>query len=91
MHTELAVLRAMLRISRRRATSDLDTLLLRVGGTESELRTALRSLAASGFVERLRSGDCRLTMAGLAVAVAQIPSIKTQVRTRKLTVRRRAA
>lgn len=95
MHTELAILRAMLRISRRRATADIDTLLVRVGGTEAELRVALRALEAAGFVER-RTRDVRLTMAGLAVAVAQIPPVKTSKaaapsRVKRLQTKRRAA
>jgi hypothetical protein len=95
MHTELAILRAMLRISRRRATADLDTLLVRVGGTEAECRVAIRSLEAAGFVERRPGGQVRLTMAGLAVAVAQIPAVKAAAkpapRTKRAAVKRRAA
>ena len=95
MHTELAILRAMLRISRRRTTADLDTLLVRVGGTEGECRVAIRSLEAAGFVERRPGGVVRLTMAGLAVAVAQIPAVKSAAkpasRVKRTAVKRRAA
>lgn len=75
MHTELAILRAMLRLQRRRAVVELDALLVRVGGTEAELRVGLRTLEAAGFVERRPHDQARLTMAGLAVAVAQIPPV----------------
>ncbi len=92
MHTELAILRAMLRLQRRRATVDLDTLLVRVGGTEAELRVGLRTLQAAGFVER---GDHahgrpepRLTMAGLAVAVAQIAPLANVARRERAPARR---
>lgn len=75
MHTELAILRAMLRLQRRRVVPDVETLLDRVGGTEAELRVALRALEGGGYVERRAHGQATLTMAGLALAVAQIPAI----------------
>src|SRR5688572_17750313 len=95
MFTELAILRALLRLSRRRVSvtpSDLDTLLVRVGGTEAELRLALRSLQTAGFIQR-RAGDLRLTMAGLAVAVAQIAPVKAESArtTARLRLRRTVA
>lgn len=92
MHTELAILRAMLRLQRRRATCDLDTLLVRLGGTEAELRVGLRALEAAGFVERLgKASAARLTMAGLAVAVAQIAPIGARKRAAAPRVRRVAS
>lgn len=74
MHTELAILRAMLRLQRRRAVIEEGALLVRVGGTEAELEIGLRALEAAGFVQVV-AGQPRLTMAGLAVAIAQIPPV----------------
>lgn len=69
MSTEIAVLRALLRLSRRRVSATLDDLLDRVGGDAPELHRALASLARSQLVQR--SGNhARLSLAGLAVACA---------------------
>jgi DNA-binding IclR family transcriptional regulator len=69
MSTEIAVLRALLRLSRRSAPTTLADLLERVGGDASDLQRALASLARSQLV--LRSGEsARLSLSGLAVAVA---------------------
>ena len=75
MINELAILRAMLRLSRRQEPATPDALLVRVGGTEGALDASLAALAAAGFVE-LRGGAApRLTLAGLAVAVAQVARV----------------
>jgi DNA-binding IclR family transcriptional regulator len=69
MSTEIAVLRALLRFSRRRTPATFTDLLQRVGADPSELSRALGSLARSQLVQR--SGEtARLSMAGLAIAVA---------------------
>lgn len=69
MSTEIAVLRALLRFSRRRAPATLADLLHRIGGDVPELQRALTSLARSELV--VRNGEtARLSFAGLAVAVA---------------------
>jgi hypothetical protein len=75
MHYELSVLRALLRLARRRAAADIDQLLVRVGGAPADLRVAMRRLEQAGLVERLPGageGNGRLTLSGLAVAVASV-------------------
>ncbi|MFO0672418.1 MAG: hypothetical protein U0235_22880 [Polyangiaceae bacterium] len=93
MHTELAILRAMLRLQRRRAVIDEASLLVRVGGTEAELEIGLRALEAAGFIH-IEGGQPRLSMAGLAVAIAQIPPVaakRAAARGRRVARGRRAA
>jgi predicted transcriptional regulator len=75
MHYELSVLRALLRLARRRSAADIDQLLVRVGGAPGDLRDAMRKLELAGLVERLAGGaegSGRLTLSGLAVAVASV-------------------
>jgi DNA-binding IclR family transcriptional regulator len=67
--TELDVLRALLRLARRRTPPSLEALVVRVGVEEPEVRNALRVLAWQGLVQRTPSG-LGLSMQGLAVAVA---------------------
>lgn len=69
------VLRAMLRLARRREAAIEEQITLRVGGTRGEVMASLRRLDAEGLIERSTGRGCRLTMAGLAVAVAllQVP------------------
>jgi len=74
MRIELAVLRAMLRVARRREGADEEALALRVGGTRAEVRAAIRRLEAGGLVERRGAVPPRLTMAGLALAVGLLPA-----------------
>jgi hypothetical protein len=70
MSYEIQVLRAMLRLARRREVADEAALLVRVGGTAAAIRTALRRLEKELLVERLDAGRARLTMNGFAIAVA---------------------
>ncbi len=72
MSIDAMVLRAMLRLARRREAAMEAQILLRVGGTRGEVRASLRRLEAEGLMERRMAGDCRLTMAGLAIAVALV-------------------
>ncbi|HEY5239880.1 MAG TPA: hypothetical protein VIJ22_00380 [Polyangiaceae bacterium] len=72
MSIEATVLRAMLRVARRREAADEEALAARVGDPP-EVRDALRRLDAAGLVERRGQGAPRLTMAGLAVAVGLLP------------------
>lgn len=72
MNYEHSILRALLRLSRRRAQADAQSLLDRVGGTSADLRDALRRLESTGFVFRRTEADIRLTMPGFAVAVASV-------------------
>jgi Mn-dependent DtxR family transcriptional regulator len=67
------VLRAMLRLARGRKSAEVDDLALRVGSAPSKVRASMRRLRASGLVEPLGTTESRLTMAGLAVAVAMLP------------------
>lgn len=69
MSTEIAVLRALLRFSRRRAPATLQELVSHVREDLGEVQQALASLARAQLV--LRSGEtARLSLPGLAVAVA---------------------
>jgi DNA-binding IclR family transcriptional regulator len=69
MSTEIAVLRVLLRLSRRRAPATLADLVARVGADARDVHRALGALARAQLVQR--SGDtARLSLAGLAVAVA---------------------
>ena len=72
MNYEHSILRALLRLARRRSAADIGRLLDRVGGTTAELRDALRRLETGGFVDRRAEDNVRLTLPGLAVAVASI-------------------
>ena len=66
---EIAVLRALLRFSRRRTPATLADLLNRVGGDAADVQRALASLARSQLVQRTGE-SARLSLSGLAVAVA---------------------
>ena len=81
MSIETEVLRAMLRVARRCEAADEESLAVRVGGSKAEVRAALRRLDAQGLVERRGERAARLTMAGLAVAVAQLPAQQKKART----------
>jgi Mn-dependent DtxR family transcriptional regulator len=67
------VLRAMLRLARRREAAHEGDVALRVGETERAVRVSMRRLEASGLVERTGSHTARLTLPGLAFAVALLP------------------
>ena len=69
MSYEIDVLRALLRLARRRTPPTLEQLVVRVGGDETAVRRALQSLAKQSLVQRTPAG-LRLSLAGLAVAVA---------------------
>lgn len=69
MSFELDVLRAFLRLARRRTPPTLDQLVVRVGGEEPAVRDALKLLTRQGLLQRTSAG-LGLSMAGLAVAVA---------------------
>jgi predicted transcriptional regulator len=102
MGYDISVLRAILRLARRRLGADLQEIGLRVTGSEPEVRAAIRRLERAGLIEAATggsaSGAVRLTMAGLTVAVASLPQralpskavIKPRV-VRKRTTKRRAA
>lgn len=69
MSLEIDVLRAFLRLARRRTSPTLARLVERVPGDEADVRRALFSLARQGLIQRTPAG-LRLSLAGLAVAVA---------------------
>jgi hypothetical protein len=77
----IAVLRALLRLARRRTPATLADLLARVSlteaGGEGEVERALASLARQQLVQR--SGEtASLSLAGLAVALAVVANAKTE-------------
>jgi len=65
---DLSVLRAVARLSRTRRAVDCESIALRAGGSLEDVRASLGRLSRASLVER--SATVRLTMTGLAVAVA---------------------
>jgi Mn-dependent DtxR family transcriptional regulator len=98
MGYDISVLRAILRLARRRLGADLQEIGLRVTGGEPDVRAAIRRLERAGLVEAATGGAVRLTMAGLTVAVASLPrrapssraAIKPRVVRKRMTKRRAA-
>lgn len=74
MSIDARVLGAMLRLGRHRRAADDEAVALRVGGRPSGARASMRRLARAGLVDLRRGHTARLTMAGLAVAVAAVGS-----------------
>jgi hypothetical protein len=73
MNIDMMIVRAMLRLARRREVGDEAALTARVNASRGVVRSTMRRLAACGLV------DCsgphpRLTMDGLALAVALLPA-----------------
>ncbi len=91
MSIETTVLRAMLRLSRRREPADEEALTVRSGATGAQVRDILRRLEASGWVERRPGLPARLTFAGLALAVALLPRASTRRQVRRPRRASRAA
>jgi RIO-like serine/threonine protein kinase len=85
---DLSVLRALARLSRMRKGGDLEALALRSGGSIEDVRGALGRLSRAALVDRSQGG-LRLTMAGLAWAVAS--GAAAAPRRRERAVRRQAA
>jgi Mn-dependent DtxR family transcriptional regulator len=73
MNSDAMVLRAMLRLARRRLAAEDGEIAIRVDKSLASVRASLRRLDAQGLVERRASGGARLTMAGLALALAMLP------------------
>jgi DNA-binding GntR family transcriptional regulator len=90
MRIDTMVLRAMLRVARRREAADEEALAVRVGEPRPGVRAALRRLEAAGLVERRAGRAPRLTMAGFATAVAMLPEQPSRSR-RQAARRSRAA
>jgi Mn-dependent DtxR family transcriptional regulator len=78
MSIDALVLRAMLRLARRREAADNGAITLRVGESRSQVRASLRRLEADGLVETRSNDTSRLTMSGLAIAVALLPAARPQ-------------
>ncbi len=76
MNTDAMVLRALLRLARRRLPADDEAIVLRVGAEPAAVRDAIRRLDTLGLVDRRveRSGTTRLTMAGFTVALSLLPA-----------------
>jgi DNA-binding IclR family transcriptional regulator len=89
MSCDAKVLGVMVRLARRRESADEQAIALRTGGPRSAIRAALRRLAAGGWVERRPGAPPRLTMAGLALAVARLPP--RPIRLVKVSARRSVA
>ena len=73
MSIDITVLKAILRLSRRREAADEDALVLRSGASPGSVRASLRRLETLGLVEQRVERGSRLTMQGLAAAVALLP------------------
>ena len=87
MSTEIAVLRALLRLSRKSGPVTLDALVASVREDAREVQTVLASLARQQLV--LRVGETtRLSMPGLAVAVAAVAQARASA---KVATRRSSA
>jgi len=63
----------MLRLARRRDVATEDKVALRVGAATSQVRALMRRLACAGLIELRRGYPPRLTLEGLAQAVALLP------------------
>ncbi|MFO0677954.1 MAG: hypothetical protein U0169_15565 [Polyangiaceae bacterium] len=104
MRYDILVLRALVRISARGASVDLDNLLARVGGEPADVRASLRRLDAAGLVVRTSQESARLTFEGLTAGIAATrmahgttPRVRVRVRsddavpTKRVVRRERAA
>jgi Mn-dependent DtxR family transcriptional regulator len=70
---DVMVLRAMLRLARRRQAANDGEIAVRVSRPPSAVRSAVRRLGELGLVERRDQGAPRLTMSGFALAIALLP------------------
>jgi DNA-binding IclR family transcriptional regulator len=81
MNDDDVVLGTMLRLARNRVAANPDELFERVGLNRARIRASLARLDSAGFVERRSSSGARLTMTGLAVALASRPKRNQNART----------
>jgi RIO-like serine/threonine protein kinase len=88
---DLSVLRAVARLSRTRRAVDCESIALRVRGSLEDVSASLGRLSRASLLER--SKGVRLTMVGLAVAVASGGAIVRQTKRQHtaLATSRRAA
>jgi predicted transcriptional regulator len=73
MSFDETVLRAMLRLARRQTAAEEAEIALRVGAEASRVRASLRRLDRVGLVELRWGRATRLTLQGLAMALATLP------------------
>jgi RIO-like serine/threonine protein kinase len=93
MNQDLFVLRAMARLSRRGKAIDCESLSIHGGGSLDDVRAALGRLSRAALVDRSGTRGVRLTLAGLALAVASRAPAGSRARVSGAprAVRRRAA
>jgi Mn-dependent DtxR family transcriptional regulator len=84
---DVMVLRAILRLARRRQEADDAEIALRVSRPPHAVRAAVRRLAAQGLVEQRPQRGPRLTMGGLALAVGLLPRAAQTARSERRTHR----
>lgn len=84
MLLDTQILRAIARLSRKSMPATCSEIELRVAAEPSEIRSALVRLSRSSLVVR-RSDEVRLTLFGLAVAVASGASPKAPRRQKALS------
>ncbi len=72
MHFDLALLRALARVSRKRLTPQLPALVARSGGERDDVLASLARLERAGLVHRRGEDDVRLTFLGLAAALSSV-------------------
>ena len=77
MGYDISVLRAIVRLTRRRIPANHEALLVRVPGRSAHLRSSLRRLEQAGLVRI--APTLSLTLAGFAVAVASMPPKRAAV------------
>ncbi len=74
MSLDQQVLAAMLRLARHGRPAEDDEVAVRVGEPPSTVRAAMRRLQGAGLVELRLQRPARLTLSGLAMAVALVRS-----------------
>jgi Mn-dependent DtxR family transcriptional regulator len=73
------ILRALLRLARRRSAASTDDVALRVRAEPRQVRARLRRLRAHGLVA-FEDPEClKLTLPGLAFAVASLPRPRERI------------
>lgn len=82
MHLESQLLRAIARLSRQGRPARLPDLELRIAAEPDAIHAALERLTAGAYVTRHGGDELRLTLSGLAVAVATAASVARRVKAR---------
>ncbi len=89
MTLEISVLRALLRLARRRSPATTSELLVRVEADGQELERILDRLARAELVYRTEAGT-RLSLGGLAVAAASCAPVRGAPKAKKQEAAARA-